>query len=210
MQLKDQVAIVTGSATGIGAACAERLAAQGARVVVNCTKSVTDAEATVGRIRAAGGEALLVQANVAEDADCRRMASAAVEKWGRIDILVNNAGTTRFADHAKLDLLSADDFIAIYRVNVIGAYQMVRACEPQLKASGFGRAVNVSSIAGVLGVSYGPAVIFAVGALFVLIVLLHYSTVISALTDRTVILAQRVAILEQRIGELERLRRNDP
>jgi len=67
----------------------------------------------------------------------------------------------------------------------------------------------VSSIAGVLGVSYGPAVIFAVGALFVLIVLLHYSTVISALTDRTVILAQRVAILEQRIGELERERRDD-
>ncbi|MFN9977360.1 MAG: SDR family NAD(P)-dependent oxidoreductase, partial [Phycisphaerae bacterium] len=91
MQLKDQVAIVTGSATGIGAACAERLAAQGARVVVNCTKSVTDAEATVSRIRAAGGEALLVQANVAEDADCRRMAAAAVETWGRIDILVNNA-----------------------------------------------------------------------------------------------------------------------
>ena len=67
----------------------------------------------------------------------------------------------------------------------------------------------VSSIAGVLGVAYGPAVIFAVGALFVLIVLLHYSTVISALTDRTVILAQRVAILEQRIGELERDRRDD-
>jgi 3-oxoacyl-[acyl-carrier protein] reductase len=109
MQLKDQVAIVTGSATGIGAACAERLAAQGARVVVNCTKSVSDAEATIDRIRNAGGEALLVQANVAEDADCRRMAAAAVEKWGRIDILVNNAGTTRFADHSKLDLLSADD-----------------------------------------------------------------------------------------------------
>ena len=67
----------------------------------------------------------------------------------------------------------------------------------------------VSSIAGVLGVSYGPAVIFAVGALFVLIVLLHYSTVISALTDRTVVLAQRVAILEQRIGDLERGRRDD-
>ena len=67
----------------------------------------------------------------------------------------------------------------------------------------------VSSIAGVLGVSYGPAVIFAVGALFVLIVLLHYSTVISALTDRSVVLAQRVAILEQRIGDLERGRRDD-
>lgn len=67
----------------------------------------------------------------------------------------------------------------------------------------------VSSIAGVLGVSYGPAVIFAVGALFVLIVLLHYSTVISALTDRTVVLAQRMAVLEQRIADLERDEESD-
>jgi len=66
----------------------------------------------------------------------------------------------------------------------------------------------VSSIAGVLGVSYGPAVIFAVGALFVLVVLLHYSTVISALTDRSVVLAQRVAILEQRLSALEESRRD--
>jgi hypothetical protein len=62
----------------------------------------------------------------------------------------------------------------------------------------------VSGIATALGVSYGPTVLFAVGALFVLVVLLHYSTVISALTDRTVTLAQKVASLEQRIDELER------
>ncbi len=165
MQLKDQVAIITGSATGIGAACAARLASLGARVVVNCTKSVAEAEETIAAIRNAGGEALLVQANVAEDSDCRRMATETLAKWGRIDILVNNAGTTRFADHAKLDLLSADDFIAIYRVNVIGAYQMVRACEPHLRASGFGRVVNVSSIAGVLGVGSSIAYAASKGAL---------------------------------------------
>ena len=62
----------------------------------------------------------------------------------------------------------------------------------------------VSSIATALGVSYGPTVLFAVGALFILVVLLHYSTVISALTDRTVALAQKNAMLEQRIGDLER------
>jgi hypothetical protein len=65
----------------------------------------------------------------------------------------------------------------------------------------------VNEIAVTLGVSYGPAVIFAVGALFVLVVLLHYSTVISALTDRSVVLAQKIAILEQRLEQLER--RND-
>ena len=66
----------------------------------------------------------------------------------------------------------------------------------------------VTSIATALGVSYGPTVLFAVGALFVLVVLLHYSTVISALTDRTVTLAQRVSILEQRIEQLERAERD--
>jgi hypothetical protein len=67
----------------------------------------------------------------------------------------------------------------------------------------------VTSIATALGVSYGPTVLFAVGALFVLVVLLHYSTVISALTDRTVVLAQKVASLEQRIDELERQQDSD-
>ena len=67
----------------------------------------------------------------------------------------------------------------------------------------------VTSIATALGVSYGPTVLFAVGALFVLVVLLHYSTVISALTDRTVVLAQRIAILEQRIEELESSNKQD-
>ena len=67
----------------------------------------------------------------------------------------------------------------------------------------------VNAIAVTLGVSYGPAVIFAVGALFVLVVLLHYSTVISALTDRSVVLAQKVAMLEQRLETLERERDTD-
>ena len=67
----------------------------------------------------------------------------------------------------------------------------------------------VTSIATALGVSYGPTVLFAVGALFVLVVLLHYSTVISALTDRTVVLAQRIAILEQRIEDLESSNKQD-
>jgi hypothetical protein len=67
----------------------------------------------------------------------------------------------------------------------------------------------VTSIATALGVSYGPTVLFAVGALFVLVVLLHYSTVISALTDRTVVLAQKVASLEQRIDDLESSNKQD-
>jgi len=165
MQLDNQVAIVTGSATGIGAAVAEKLASAGARVVVNCTKSLQDAEETIARIQAAGGDAILGQGDVSSDADCRSIAKVAQDKWGRIDMLVNNAGTTKFADHADLDALNADDFINIYKVNVIGAYQMIRACAPALKASGFGRIVNVSSIAGVLGVGSSVAYAASKGAL---------------------------------------------
>ena len=102
---------------------------------------------------------MLAQGDVANDEDCRRIAKTAFDRWGRIDILVNNAGTTKFADHADLDALNADDFLNIYKVNVVGAFQMIRACAPQLKASGFGRVVNISSIAGVLGV--GSSVAYA-------------------------------------------------
>src|SRR5688572_17375659 len=111
MQLKDGVCIVTGSATGIGAAVAVELAKRGCRTVINYTKSDAEARETMRECEKRGAEALLVQANVADDADCRRMADAALKKWGRIDGLVNNAGTTKVAfNHADLDALSAEDF----------------------------------------------------------------------------------------------------
>ncbi len=165
MDLKDQVAIVTGSATGLGAAVALKLAASGARVVVNYTKSVKEAEETLGLAKAKDVDALLAQGDVADDDDCRRIAKQTVDRWGRIDILVNNAGTTKFADHADLDALNGEDFLNIYKVNVVGAFQMIRACAPHLKANGFGRVVNVSSIAGVLGVGSSVAYAASKGAL---------------------------------------------
>ena len=145
MHFTDQVVIVTGSATGIGAACVRQLAAQGARVVVNYSRNAEAAEATAQACREAGGEALVVKADVAQDADCRCLAQAAIDAWGRIDGLVNNAGTTRFVGLRDLDGLSAEDFQAIYAVNVVGAYQMARACAPALRAAR-GAIVNVSSI----------------------------------------------------------------
>ena len=145
MDFSGKVVIVTGSATGIGAACVRRLAAQGARVVVNFSRSAAAAEATAEACRDAGGEALLVQADVSRDADCRRMAQAALDTWGRIDGLVNNAGTTRFVGLRDLEGLSAEDFQAIYAVNLIGSFQMARACAAALRASR-GAIVNVSSI----------------------------------------------------------------
>ncbi|MCX7141576.1 MAG: glucose 1-dehydrogenase [Proteobacteria bacterium] len=165
MELKNAVCIVTGSATGIGAASAVMLAGKGARVVVNYSKSEDAARATLKACEAAGGEALLVKADIAQDTDCRRMAQAALDKWGRIDALVNNAGATKFADHAKLDALSADDFLRIYSVNVVGTYQMVRACAPAMKQNGRGAVVNVSSIAGKNGMGSSMAYAASKGAL---------------------------------------------
>src|SRR5215471_10475048 len=126
MQDKNAVCIVTGSATGIGAACAIDLAKRGCRVVINYTKSEADARATVKQCTDLGAETLLVQADVANDADCRRLAQAAQDKWGRIDGLVNNAGITKFVpNHRDLDGLTAEDFQRIYAVNVVGTFQMI-------------------------------------------------------------------------------------
>jgi len=165
MDLKGQVAIVTGSATGLGAAVALKLGARGAKIVINYTKSLKEAEATAAQARAKDIDALLLQGDVASDADCRRLVKDTHSKWGRVDILVNNAGTTKFADHADLEALTSDDFLNIYKVNVVGAYQMIRACMPHMKAQGYGAVVNVSSIAGVTGIGSSVAYAASKGAL---------------------------------------------
>jgi 3-oxoacyl-[acyl-carrier protein] reductase len=166
MDLRNSVCIVTGSATGIGAACAIDLAKKGARLVINFTKSEVEAAATVDSCEQVGAETLLIRADVANDADCRRMGEETLKKWGRIDGLVNNAGNTKFApNHADLDALQADDFQRVYAVNVIGTYQMIRAVVPAMKKQGKGSIVNVSSIAGVMGVGSSVAYAASKGAL---------------------------------------------
>jgi len=141
-----KIAIVTGSASGIGAATALELSRRGWGVVVNYSKSKEQAEKVVAQCK----DAIAVQADVGEDAQCRKLVQAAMDKWGRIDALVNNAGTTKFVKHADLEGLSADDFLRIYRLNVVGPFQMARACAPALKAAQ-GAVVNVSSVASLLG-----------------------------------------------------------
>jgi 3-oxoacyl-[acyl-carrier protein] reductase len=145
------VVVVTGASTGLGRAIAVGAAEQGARVVViNFARSTDEAETTATLVREAGAEAVMVQGNVGLDEDCLRIATAA-EPYGRIDALFNNAGITRAATYSKLDRLSADDFLDLYRVNVIGAFQMVRAARALLEAADAGAVVNTSSVAGVTG-----------------------------------------------------------
>jgi NAD(P)-dependent dehydrogenase (short-subunit alcohol dehydrogenase family) len=163
-------AIVTGSASGLGAATAEILARSGARLVINYSSSKTEAEATAELCRKAGAaEVLVAQGDVSKDEDCRRIVAAA-SGWGRLDILVNNAGTTKHVAHADLDGLSAEDFQRVYGVNTIGPFQMVRAARSLLeagaKASGRASAVvNVSSIAGLSGIGSSVAYVASKGGL---------------------------------------------
>lgn len=165
MALKDKVSIVTGSATGLGAAVAIMLAERGSKIVINYTKSEKEAKETLALCKAKGVDAILAQGDVGNDDDCKKIAKAAIDQWGRIDVLVNNAGTTQFANHADLDALNADDFLWIYKVNVIGAYQMIRACAPAMKKAGKGSVVNISSIAGVTGIGSSVAYAASKGAL---------------------------------------------
>ena len=141
-----KVAIVTGSSSGIGAATAVELARRGWRVVVNYSKSAQEAQAVAARCK----DSILVQANVSQDADCRRLVQAALDQWGRLDALVNNAGTTKFVPHTDLDGLGAEDFQRIFATNVIAPFQMCRAAAPELRKAR-GAIVNVSSLAALLG-----------------------------------------------------------
>lgn len=170
MAKENLCAIVTGSASGLGAATAEILARSGARLVINYSSSQKEAEATAELCRKAGAaEVLVAQGDVSKDEDCRKIAAAA-SGWGRLDILVNNAGTTKHVAHADLDGLSAEDFQRVYAVNTIGPFQMVRAArsllEAAAKASGRPSAVvNVSSVAGISGVGSSIAYAASKGAL---------------------------------------------
>ncbi|MEQ8861404.1 MAG: SDR family oxidoreductase [Pseudomonadales bacterium] len=168
MDLDGGVAIVTGSSSGVGAATARQLAEKGCHVVINYAHNEAGARETQQACEAFGVETLVLQADVSSDADCRRMAAAADEKWGRIDALVNNAGTTKFCAHSDLDGLSAEDFQHIYGVNTVGAYQMVRAVAAAMRRGGRGSIVNVASIAGVMGVGSSIAYAASKGAMITL------------------------------------------
>jgi NAD(P)-dependent dehydrogenase (short-subunit alcohol dehydrogenase family) len=161
-----KVILVTGGATGLGAAVAVGAAKRGAKaVVLNCSKSLAEAEATAAAVRAAGAEAEIAQGNVAEDADCRKVAAAAA-RFGRLDALVNNAGVTKHVqNHADLDGLSKEDFLRIFTVNTVGPFQMIRACRSLLEAAERSSVLMTSSIAGVTGGGSSVAYAASKGAL---------------------------------------------
>ena len=161
----ERVAIVTGAATGIGAAVARRLAGHGWRVAVGYRESAAAARTVAAECERLGGAALAARADVSDDAGCRALADAALGRWGRIDALVNNAGATKFVAAQDLDGLNAVDFERIFAVNLLGAWQMTRAAAPALAASGRGAVVNVSSHSGISGTGSSLAYAASKGAL---------------------------------------------
>ena len=160
-----RVALVTGSSTGVGAATCQLLAQRGWDVVINYTRSEAEARETLAKCKESGVESLLCQADVSDDSQCRGMVQATIEKWGRLDALVNNAGTTRFCALSDLEGLEKKDFLRIYGVNVVGAYQMTRAAAPYLKSSDDGVIVNTSSTAASTGIGSSIAYAASKGAL---------------------------------------------
>jgi 3-oxoacyl-[acyl-carrier protein] reductase len=149
MDLKGKTAIVTGSAVGVGRATAIDLAKRGANVVINYSRSQDDATEAVRLVEAAGAKALLVRADVSDDAQARSLVKQAVDAFGALHVLVNNAATTHFVGFADLEGMKAEYWDDIFNVNVKGAFFCARAAAPAMKQAGQGAVVNVASVAGV-------------------------------------------------------------
>jgi 3-oxoacyl-[acyl-carrier protein] reductase len=152
MQIEGKAAVVTGGGTGVGRATALELARRGCSVLVNYSRSKNEAEETVAEIAALGVKGMAVEADVADDAACRKIIETAVREFGRLDVLVNNAATTAFIRHSDLEGVRTEDWMRIFSVNVIGAFQCARAAKEALMASGDGEIVNISSIAGLAAI----------------------------------------------------------
>ncbi len=161
------VVVVTGASTGLGRAIAVETAERGAAaVVINYASSQVEAEETARLVKALGAEGLVVQGDVAKDEDCAGIVGEAA-RFGRIDALFNNAGVTKFANnHAELDAVTGEDFLRLYAVNVVGAYQMIRAARALLEAApAAGAVVNTASVAGVMGIGSSVPYAASKGAL---------------------------------------------
>jgi glucose 1-dehydrogenase len=143
-RLTGKVAVVTGSGSGIGQAIAERLAADGATVVVDYVTHPEEAQATVDKITAAGGKAIMLQADVTNLAQTAKLIDDIWQQLGSCDILVNNAGVEKSADFT--DVTEAD-FDFVLNVNLKGAFFLTQAFVRRLKAAAKpGRVINISSV----------------------------------------------------------------
>jgi 3-oxoacyl-[acyl-carrier protein] reductase len=147
MRLKDKVAIITGSARGIGQATALKFAAEGAKVVV-CDLDRKAVDEVVMQISASGGLAIGFTVNVTDKASIAAMVKGVTDKFGRVDVLVNNAG---IVDDAMLRKMTDDQFERVIDINLKGTYNCARAVVDIMIAQGAGVILNASSVVGLYG-----------------------------------------------------------
>ncbi len=148
MRLSGKVAVVTGSSRGIGAAIARRLAAEGAKVVLNCHASAEAAESIAQEIRQNGGEATVVVADVSRFEEAQRLIKQAVDTYGRVDILVNNAGTTR---DTLLMMMKEADWDRVIDTNLKSVFICWKAVARGMVRQRSGRIINITSVVGLVG-----------------------------------------------------------
>jgi 3-oxoacyl-[acyl-carrier protein] reductase len=163
-KLTGKVAVVTGASKGIGAAIAEEFAREGASVVVNYSSSGTEAEAVVKKIKAAGGKAKAVRADVSKPVEAKELVKAAVDEFGKVDILVNNAGVYEFL---PLEAITEQHFDRMFDLNVRGLVFATQAAAGAFGEAG-GSVINISSVASLLAPPFASVYSATKGAVDVL------------------------------------------
>lgn len=158
IRFDDQVVLLTGASTGIGAALARAFGAAGASVVVHYNSSRAEAETVARDVEAAGGTALLARADVADGAQLEALVGAAVERFGRIDILINNAGS--LVKRQAIAEMSDALYREVIDVNLTSVFQLCRLVVPIMQRQGKGNIINVTSIAARNG-GGGGSVLYA-------------------------------------------------
>ena len=148
ISLEGQVALVTGSSRGIGAAIARRLAQAGAKIALNYNASIAAATEVMDSINADGGDAMIIAGDVADEFQVEQTIKAVIARFGRVDILINNAGIHR--DRLLLRMTPAD-FDEVLQVNLRGAFLCTKYVMPHLIRQHYGRVVNMSSVVGLTG-----------------------------------------------------------
>jgi 3-oxoacyl-[acyl-carrier protein] reductase len=147
-RLAGQVALVTGGGRGLGRGIAEGFGAEGANVVVNYMKDSASAEAVVAKIKAAGADAIAVQADVGDEKSVRGMIDACIKKFGRLDILVNNAGHLNSSPLSEMSVAMWDEMI---RIHLRGMFLCTRFSIPHMLEQKSGRIINMTGTFGVSG-----------------------------------------------------------
>jgi ketoreductase RED2 len=168
-RLDGQVAIVTGSSSGIGEATAQRLAGLGASIVVNSSSSVEAGTAVANSLPT---ESLYVRADISDQSQCAELIARTVDRFGQLDILVNNAGWTTRVPHTDLEALTDDIFRKTFEVNVFGTWWLTKAAMPHLRHSTDANVVTITSIAGLRPIGSSIAYAMSKAALNHLTVLL--------------------------------------